>query len=350
LNLLVLDQFAEPGGAQLCIRDLLPAMRERGWRIYSFVPSSVSKYANGRKTAWDVLRYPFDLRRARAAIEALSRRHSIDLVLANGPRVLPATMGTNRPTVFYAHSVLRKWYARILAGWSCSRNRAMVIAASQYAAGTFQGLLASERIQVIYSGVADPGFGGARRDGPPRIGLIGRIAPEKGQLDFVKAASMCRDARFLIYGAAMIGRPDYERRVRAAAGGAPVEFRGWVDDPAEALRDLDIVAVPSIEHDAAPRVVLEALASGKPTVAYPSGGIPELIEHGKTGILTQEPTPQSLAGCLKALLGSPEQRAKLASNARRAWHERFRLERYQREVCDLLERAARTADSNRACK
>jgi glycosyltransferase involved in cell wall biosynthesis len=353
LNLLIVDQFSEPGGAQLCIRSLLPEMRQRGWQVETFVPAAVAQYANGRKTAADMLRYALDMRRATAAIRQIVQqrsvqRRSIDLILVNGPRVLPAAAGAGPPIVFYSHSVLWKWYARMLARRAFRRTWATVIAASHYVARTLYGLVSDARIQVIYSGVADLGAAPARQNDLLRVGLIGRIAPEKGHLDFVAAARRCRNARFFVYGAARFASSSYEREVRASAEGAPVEFRGWVEDPAEALRELDIVAAPSMQHDAAPLVVLEALSAGKPIVAYRSGGIPELIKHDKTGILTDARTPESLADSISALLLRPDRRVELAHNARRAWQERFRLDRYQREICEALERAARNADPNSA--
>ena len=348
MNLLLVDQFSEIGGAQLCVRSLLPEMRRRGWRIEKFVPPPVARYSNGHKTAGDILRYAFDMRAAASAIRSVVRQYSIDLVLVNGPRVLAASVGLDRPVVFYSHSILRKWYARILARWSLDRTGAAVIAASEYVAKTLSLLVSPARIQVIYSGVADLSAAVATHDGPPRVGVLGRIAPEKGQLHFVEAARRCPDAHFLIFGASRFASSGYERRVRARAKGAPVEFRGWMDKPSDALAELDIVAIPSMHYDGAPRVVLEALSAAKPVVAYRSGGIPELIEDGQTGILTDAPTAESLAHSITTLLLDPQRRNKLARNARRAWCERFQLERYQREICDALERAARKAVLNSA--
>jgi glycosyltransferase involved in cell wall biosynthesis len=351
VKLLVADQFSEVGGAQLCVRDLLPAMEERGWRVYFFVPQPMTRYANGWKTPRDVVRYAFDWRRASARIREIVRAHGIDLILANGPRVLPATIGAGRPVVFYSHNILRKQYARMLAGWSLARTGAAAIAASRYTAHSLRGLVRPEQVEVIYSGVADLGDEPRGEREAPRVGLVGRIAPEKGQIDFVEAAwnldgSGLR-ARFVIYGAARFASTSYEKRVRRAAEGAPVEFRGWTN-PKEALGEVDIVAAPSMAHDAAPRVILEALSAGKPVVAYRSGGIPELIENGETGILTQAATPESLSASIAKLLDNPARRMELGRNARRAWSERFRVERYQREICEALERAALRAEATSA--
>ena len=83
----------------------------------------------------------------------------------------------------------------------------------------------------------------ARRCEPrAAVGCIGRIAPEKGQLEFLQAAALIHrgfpECRFLIYGAALFDEPgarDTTPRSRAAAAGLPVEFPGWVPDVYAAL-------------------------------------------------------------------------------------------------------------------
>jgi glycosyltransferase involved in cell wall biosynthesis len=86
-------------------------------------------------------------------------------------------------------------------------------------------------------------------------------------------------------------------------------------------------------------VILEAFSAGTPVVAYPSGGIPELIRHDDTGWLTARSDHQSLAESIERLLSDAELRMRLARNGRREWESRFRLERFQSDVCDLLERS-----------
>lgn len=338
MNLLVVDQFTETGGAQLCLRDLLPAIHKCGWKVSVFVPGAVAGYSNGRKKSMDVLRFPYDMWRARRAIESLVKEQAVDLVLINGPRVLPAASGLAVPTIFYAHSFLSKRYTRILAAWSLRRSSAWVIAASRSVARTFEALPGLQQVRVVYTGVADC-FARAEQAAHLRIGLIGRIAPEKGQLAFIEAARLCPGIQFLLYGSARAADSDYERDVQEEASKAGVEIRGWVANPSDAYRELDIVAVPSISPDAAPRVVLEALSAGKPIVAFPSGGIPEFIQNGKTGILTASGTPEALAVAIRSLASDPELRAELSQNARRDWEQRFQLARYQREILDFLQEA-----------
>ncbi len=88
MNILFVDQFSEPGGAQLCLMDLLPEVRARGWNAHLMAPGEgelvrwcrefgipvhslpIGTYANGRKTALDLVRFAYDVPRMRSAIRA----------------------------------------------------------------------------------------------------------------------------------------------------------------------------------------------------------------------------------------------------------------------------------------
>ncbi|MCX6624242.1 MAG: glycosyltransferase family 4 protein, partial [Acidobacteria bacterium] len=277
-----------------------------------------------------------------AAIRDAVGRHSIDLLYVNGPRVLPAATAASCPLVFHSHSHLDKRYTRGLVAWSVRRAGAMVISVSCFAAASLTSTLPMDTVQVIYSGVTD--LGGRSRRGPGaefRIGMIGRIAPEKGLVDFVDAARRIavnrQDVRFVVYGSERFSTGNYECTVRELAEGLPIEFRGWTDDVRSAFHDLDILVAPSRSRDAAPRVVLEALSAGTPVVAYPSGGIPELIDDGLSGVLTDSATVPALVRSIEFLLERPELMARISRTGREQWEKRFTLGRYRREVCDLLQ-------------
>jgi len=361
MNILILDQFSDPGGAQLCLRDLAPEIARRGWSATFLAPGDgairesleqygirnewlpgIGSYTNGRKTIHDVARFALDVPRAILGIRRLWRGSNPDLVYVNGPRVLPVSMLFSCPIVFHSHNLLVKGYARALAA-SCLRlRRVEVIAASRFVARAVSSSIAANRMRVLYSGVPDVGFVAKRARGEvARIGIIGRIAPEKGHLDLMRAVKLLvaqgQRIEVAIYGISMFSAAGYEARVRAEATGISVRFAGWAQDVAAALHEIDLLAVPSGSIEAAARVIMEALSAGTPVVAYPSGGIPELICDGRTGLLTEQPTPESLARSIGKLLGDPALAARLSEVGRRQWEARFRVERYRREVCDFFE-------------
>jgi glycosyltransferase involved in cell wall biosynthesis len=183
------------------------------------------------------------------------------------------------------------------------------------------------------------------------IGVVGRIAPEKGHADFLLAARLLNETlpncRFVICGEALFAdrvSEEYRQTLDKLAEGLPVEFLGWRDDVYEVLGRLDLLVVPSTREPATTRVVLEAYSCGLPVVAYPTGGIPEVLTDEQTGFLVQPMSPQALAERILALvLQHPERLGAAAEAGSALWRERFGIERYQFEVIEILARAMQAA-------
>jgi glycosyltransferase involved in cell wall biosynthesis len=370
-SLLFLDQFNQLGGAQRCLLDLLPAFLEAGYRTHVAVPGDgpladgarsrgavVHKLPCGAYTSqakkWsDVARFAVDLPRQVLCIASLAAKHGIDLIYVNGPRLLPATAigARGRPVVFHAHSVVTQEAAARLTRWALRRSNANVIAACRFVLQPLAAIGDAGRSHVIYNGIAPVECVRRRRgdNDPWRIGVIGRIAPEKGQLEFVKAAHLMLSQKplrqrrwqceFVVCGHALFSNPEYSRRVRSEAEGLPIEFTGWRDDIRDVLSTLDLVVVPSTEVEATTRVILEAFSAGVPVVAFRSGGIPEIVEDGVTGVLLA-PTARDLASKLVELFSNGGALLDaLSGRAQAAFAARFSLDRYRAEVLDTVGRA-----------
>jgi glycosyltransferase involved in cell wall biosynthesis len=360
MKLLVLDQFSELGGAQQWLLDLLPAIRERGWEALVAVPGhgelfgrvraqgfaveriECGPYRSRRKSPTDMLRFLRDTPRLARHIREMAA--DADLVYIIGPRLLPAAAmaGLTAPAVFHAHSYIGPGLLRRFLGSALRRLRAPVIGNCEFVAAPWREY--SPEASVIYNGVrasAAP----RRADGPGAVVCIGRIAPEKGQLEFLDAAGAilgeAPESRFIVYGAPLFSGNGYAREVEAHAAGLPVEFAGWTDDVDAALAGAAILLAPSTGQEATTRVILEAYAAGVPVVAFANGGIPEVVEHGRSGFLAR--TVEEMARYSVTLLRDREQWAALADGARECWERRFTLERHRRDVVSALERAQRQA-------
>jgi glycosyltransferase involved in cell wall biosynthesis len=95
-----------------------------------------------------------------------------------------------------------------------------------------------------------------------------------------------------------------------------VRFIGSLDDPSLIYQQADIVMLTS-DREGVPNVILEAMASGLPVIATRVGGIPEIIEHGRTGLLVEPEDAQALWENLWDLVQNPSLQGALGSNARR---------------------------------
>ena len=356
MRILFLDQFSELGGAQRVLLDTVSAACGRGWQAQVALPGDgplidqlrsrdvpvaripCGPYRSGTKSVADVFRFTSDLRIQRRIVGDLARE--ADLIYVNGPRLLPAAALVSRgriPMLFHAHSHLEQGIARRFACGSIRRSGATVIACSQSVLDTFRDC--TRAAAVIPNGVGEVPF--RERNRISRIGVIGRISPEKGQAEFVRAAAILHTefplAAFVVCGAPLFADGGYDRSVGALARDLPIEFPGWREDAGAVLSELDLLVVPS-RQEGMGRVIVEAFSAGVPVVAFAVGGIPEVIQDGETGFLVKEMTPEALARRISEVLKrDPGSIRRIVSNARRAWELHYNVTDYQNRIAQVIQ-------------
>jgi len=118
-----------------------------------------------------------------------------------------------------------------------------------------------------------------------------------------------------------------------------VIFAGYRRGPelAAAYRTLDCKVILAEGNDGSCRALLEAMACGRPGIAWRFGAPAEAILEGQTGLLVEEGDVAGLATALVALLGAPERARALGASARRRVIEQYGEERRAREVAAFLE-------------
>jgi glycosyltransferase involved in cell wall biosynthesis len=322
--------------------------RARGIRVDEI---QSGPYQSGRKSAADLLRFATDVPAQISRIAALL--DGTDLLYVNGPRLLTAAAIASRgrvPILFHAHHAVEQRGAAYLEGLALRHSRAHVAAISEATAAPLRKWVPPERIHTIPNGSADLGF--RERKFEPgrevRIGMVGRIAPDKGQREFLRAAELLAPqaphVRFVICGAPLFADRAYYDEVLSLAAGLrvewPVELIDWQPDAGPVMRDLDILAIPS-RREGMSRVLIEALSAGLPVVAFPVGGIPEVVDNGITGFLTRDASPVELAATFNEVLNTSQDKlASITRNARRQWELRYTLDRYRAGIANLMEQCA----------
>jgi glycosyltransferase involved in cell wall biosynthesis len=164
----------------------------------------------------------------------------------------------------------------------------------------------------------------ARRPEPGRVLVVGGLRTKKGHAVLVRAAARLRakgTALRLVF--AGDGPESPTLRAAAAAAGVVVEFLGAVG-PDRVRSELERAAVfalpclraPNGDIDGIPVAIMEAMAAGVPVISTRLSGIPELVEHGTTGLLAEPGDEASLAECLARLVGDPALGARLAAAGR----------------------------------
>jgi glycosyltransferase involved in cell wall biosynthesis len=187
----------------------------------------------------------------------------------------------------------------------------------------------------------------AKSRGRRVITTVANLRPGKGHDVLLKAAARVvrrvPDVQFQIVGDGP-RRQELEQQASALRISAQVSFLGHRDDVPAVLAESDIFAFPSF-MEASPNAVIEAMAAGLPVVATRVGGIPEVIEHERTGLLVAPGDDRALAAAILRLIERPDLAAQAADAARQAVEARLSFDRMVSEFQELFltELSARVA-------
>jgi glycosyltransferase involved in cell wall biosynthesis len=167
------------------------------------------------------------------------------------------------------------------------------------------------------------------------VGIVGRLTAIKNHVMFLDAARLAIDRapagvnfRFLV-----VGGGDLEEEIREYAGalGNRVLFAGWRRDLAAVYAACDVVALTS-NNEGTPVAVIEALASGRPVVATNVGGVSDVLERGRLGLLVPPGDASQFADALVQLVADARLKADLVAGGRASVLERFSIETLTRRV------------------
>jgi glycogen(starch) synthase len=225
--------------------------------------------------------------------------------------------------------------SRTVRDWACSRYG-----------------LPPDRVQVVYPShdrgrfVAPPAAALDALGIPPRtrvVAMVGRlVSAQKGQDLLLRAMPEIRlhypEAVLLIVGEGP-DRAALEALSRKLDLAAAVRFLGHRDDIPALLAASEVVAVPSVVEEAFGLTALEGMAAGRPVVAFASGGLPELVCHGETGILVPKGDVAGLASAIRRLLADAPLRHRLGAAGRRV-AAAFTTEARVEALSDIYEQIA----------
>jgi glycosyltransferase involved in cell wall biosynthesis len=150
------------------------------------------------------------------------------------------------------------------------------------------------------------------------IGFVGWLLPIKGPMHLLRAMSRVWSAHPEV-SLVLVGKGDLDVDLRAEAlhlnADHRVKFLGWRDDIEEIMQIFDILVLPSL-NEGMGRVVVEAMAAGKPVIASRVGGIPDLVENEKTGLLVPPADEDALAAAIVRLIKNPQDARKMGALGR----------------------------------
>jgi glycosyltransferase involved in cell wall biosynthesis len=203
------------------------------------------------------------------------------------------------------------------------------------------------RVVPVPNGVPVPAAVAQPSGGTPHVVFLGAIVDAKGAFILIDAWAQLVAAETIVPGARMTlagnGELDRARRLVEELGiDGSVQVPGWLDpgQVGELLADADVFVLPS-RNEGQPMALLEAMAHGLCVVATDVGGIPELVEDGRSGFLVPRDEVQALVAVLRKVLTAPDLRADLGAAARQRVLAEFDVDVVWRRIDALYREAVR---------
>lgn len=179
--------------------------------------------------------------------------------------------------------------------------------------------------------------------GAPIVGNVAALVPHKGQRHLVDAAALVvrevPDVHFIVAGEGEL-RPSLERQIKEHHLEKRVLLAGFRPDVLSLHKAFDLFVLSSVTEGLGTSL-LDAMASGKAVVASSTGGIPEVVADGETGILVPPRDAEALAHAIVALLTDEALRNRMGAAGQRRARELFSAERMVEETVGVYEKVLR---------
>ncbi len=255
------------------------------------------------------------------------------------------------PVVWHMRDLMADEDARAWLRRAVERIHPEVIAISEAVAGQFDGMPCT--VHVVPNGIPIEAFA----PGPPPQGLreelgipedvpvacvVGRLTPWKGHQTLLRAwpsvIQRVPDAYLLVVGEVAFWEDSYGEELRALTDELGIAdhviWAGFRDDVPDLLRLVDLLVLASTDEPFG-RVVIEGMAAGLPVVATASGGVPEIVVEGETGLLVPPEQPEPMAHAIAEVLDDPSLAEQMGEAGRKRAVERFDVRRVARQVEEI---------------
>jgi glycogen(starch) synthase len=360
------------GGAEVLSYHLAKALVRRGHEILVVAPRAGSDPL-GRQTfdGLDIVRLDFANAIASRELAALRSAHGMvadvvssfrpDVVYLNDTWVssfffLRGGATGNLPRALTLHSEIRPpGKDGLQARLAADADRVIAVSQAQRDKAAEAMPTMSRKLSVILNALPMPDLQPADLPfAPPVLLCAGRLIGDKGIDLAVRALACLRDrgiaARLTIAGNGR-ERGNLETLVGELGLADRVEFTNWVlpDRVPALINQATIVLMPSRWPEPFGLVALQAAQMARPTVAAAVGGLPEVVDHGLTGLLVEPENAHAIADAVQQLLSHSSEARRLGENARLRTQETFAFETmvdaYERVFAEVRAGAAGRPDT-----
>ncbi|MDD5428222.1 MAG: glycosyltransferase family 9 protein [Candidatus Omnitrophica bacterium] len=286
-------------------------------------------------------------------VREIIRKEDIDIVHARSrvPAIIAyfACKASGRAFITTAHGYYKKHIMSEAMGW----GKYVIVASNIMAKHMVNNFnVPYDRIRLIPRGVdlgrftfRDPA---SRRSEWFVVGMVSRITPLKGHTDFIRAVSILSrkipNLKAIIVGSAPKSKykEDLELLIRRLGLISTIEFLPATHDVPNIMRGLDVLVSATTTPEAFGRVIIEAQASGVPVVATQVGGVVDIIEDRKTGLLCHPQNPKEMAEKIFELHKDRELWKNIALESKKHVEVYFNLNKMMDKTIAVYEEAAET--------
>jgi glycosyltransferase involved in cell wall biosynthesis len=371
INILYLHAGAELYGADIVLLQLIRGLDKNKFKPHVILPNqgplveelknnnievSVLDYPILRRKYFNpkgMLQYSLSFKKTASQIEKYCKDNNIAIIHSNTSAVLEGAYVAKNLKIkhlWHIHEIITRPKAIFkFLSYVISKNSHSVIAVSEAVKSHMldSGYFSKDSIKVIYNGVDNNKFNPNNDSSYIReelgiskedivVGMIGRVNSWKGQSDFLKAVNKVlggnTKVKAVLVGGVFEGEEWRMKELKEKAAASPYSSRIIIEEfrkDSENVHSLfDIFVMPSTQPDPLPTVVLEAMATGRPVVAYSHGGVTEMVKESYNGLFAEACNPERLGEKIQILLKDEELRLAMGRNSLERQKEYFSLSSY----------------------
>ncbi len=353
-TILYLNHVSYLGGAEIALLNLLEHLNCGRYTPVVLAPAGELAEAVRR----------LDVRWVQIPVLDGLNRYTLPRFLSRLP-LLTACVRRERPTLLHANTNFTAEYAGVLARglklptvghirdiepfgrlgrWTIRQNTCLIAISGAVQRFLLDEQAPARQIVRVYDGVDlrhyQPNEAPTGRQTNVVIGIVGQIGRRKGHLVLFEAFRNLTTAypalRLWVVGQEPAhSHEHYTEELRRYVDTYHLEdritFWGFHADIPALLAQLDLVVLPSLQEPFG-KIVIEAMAMGKPVVASSVGGVPEIVEHGKTGLLIPPDNTDALRQALEQLVLNPDMRCKMGQVGQKRVRHLFSLQHHVQAI------------------
>lgn len=350
------------GGQEMVAFEMAESFQKKGFQpiLVTTLNSALEKKAkeNHIETISFTKRKHFHLKLS-WALHQLAKNNSNLIIMSHQLSdlwiITPALIGLKNKLIGFSHTFVNYKKKNFFYKWLYSRlNHLIVLTSIQKLNILDHHSIDENKVVIIPNAVDTIKFSPDKRSqifenkyncppGACKIALVGRLDPQKGQEEVVLACKevLKSNSNFQVYiiGTDTINSPGTTDKIKKLIKTEKLETHihllGHCENIAELMASCDFKVMPSYSETFG-RVVIEAMACGCPVLATNAGGVPEIIEDGKNGLLCEPKNIQSLKEKMLLLINDSNLRQSFRSAGLKTVEEKYKKEIVESKIEKLL--------------